>query len=129
VDFFFYLQEKLGPEYGLPAAKKSTTASSKSNGKAAAATVPTPAVVIKLPSAKDRDANWPIKPRLVTKLPADMAPLKKSDLRALMKDIAACEYAGPFLAPVDFNEAPGYEELIQEPMDIGRFYYHILCCA
>lgn len=61
---------------------------------------------------------WPgTKSRMLTTLPENFS-LTKSSMRSIIKEVSSNTYAEPFLLPVDFNEAPGYKEMIKQPMDL-----------
>lgn len=42
--------------------------------------------------------------------------LSKGEMRQLLKDTSACEFAAPFLDPVDTDSAPGYLDVVDTPM-------------
>ena len=45
--------------------------------------------------------------------------MSKQQIRQLIKGLESCEYCYPFESPVDVNYAPGYLDVIQEPMDLS----------
>ena len=45
--------------------------------------------------------------------------LPKKVIQKIIKDVKASEFASPFLRPVDLSEAPGYMDVVDEPMDLS----------
>lgn len=62
--------------------------------------------------------GWPLTPRTLMQLPEGLV-LSRSAMKALVRELSASEFASPFLVPVDPEEAPGYTDLIDTPMDLG----------
>lgn len=50
---------------------------------------------------------------------ASIINFSKKAITSLINDMKKSEYAIPFNHPVDLDEAPGYEEIIKEPMDLS----------
>eukprot|EP01035_Chromulina_nebulosa_P023292 gene23292-30187_t len=50
---------------------------------------------------------------------ATMATMSKQQIRQLIKGLESSEFCYPFHSPVDVNFAPGYLDIILEPMDIS----------
>ena len=48
-----------------------------------------------------------------------MATMSKQQIRQLIKGLESSEFCFPFHVPVDVNFAPGYSDIILEPMDIS----------
>ena len=46
--------------------------------------------------------------------------LPKKVIQKIIKEMKASEHATPFLHPVDLSEAPGYMDVVDEPMDLSN---------
>ena len=46
--------------------------------------------------------------------------LPKKVIQKIIKDMKASEHSTPFLHPVDLSEAPGYMDVVDEPMDLSN---------
>lgn len=64
--------------------------------------------------------GWPVQPRTLWPLPEGFA-LSRSAMKSIVKEVSGSDYASPFLEPVDPDEAPGYLDMIKQPMDIGTW--------
>lgn len=78
--------------------------------------------------------GWPVTPRTLMQLPEGFV-LSRSAMKTVVREVAASEYASPFMDPVDPDEAPGYTDLVETPMDLGRqhifftnsVFAHLVC--
>ena len=62
--------------------------------------------------------GWPLHPRTLMQFPEGFT-LGRAAMKTLVRELSASEYATPFLDPVDPEEAPGYSDMIETPMDLG----------
>jgi hypothetical protein len=127
-------QEKLGEAYLLKKkrGRKSNATLAAERAMEAEPAPAAPAAEVKTPKQKRKRAGgpshqvdqegWPVRPRALWTLPADLL-LSRSTMKTLVRDVSGSDFAEPFLAAVDPEEAPGYAELIKTPMDLGK------CCA
>jgi len=56
--------------------------------------------------------------RAVKPLP-DNFIVRKTAMKSILKEVCSSSFAEPFLLPVDEEEAPGYTDLIEHPMDLS----------
>jgi hypothetical protein len=122
-------QEKLGEEYVLKKKGRGKGRKSTAAPAADAAELSTETAGPKTPKPKRKRAagtahlvkqeGWPVQPRTLWPLPDDFA-LSRSAMKGIVKEVSASEYASPFLVPVDPEEAPGYSDMIETPMDLGK---------